>query len=110
MNRTCWPLDRIGVREIGASAVGIVFEIESVTSVWRPEPTARRTPAREVRRLEHVPMVPSFAVEAQAAKAVITLGYSLSSIFDWQDSIDLLNSTHKTDTENRFCTAFIPGA
>jgi len=59
--------------KIGASAIGIVYEIESVTSIWRPEPTTRGTPAREVRRLEDVPIVPSFAVETQAAKAVNNL-------------------------------------
>ena len=72
-NRAAWPCAHIPARKIGASAVGIVFEIESVTSVWRPEPTARGTPAREVRRLEDVPIVPSFAVETQAAKAVNSL-------------------------------------
>jgi hypothetical protein len=55
-------------REVAvAAAVVIFFDSESVTSVWRPEPGARGTPAREVRRLEDVFIVPSFAVETQAA-------------------------------------------
>jgi hypothetical protein len=55
------------VREVAVAAVEIVFGIESVTSVWRPEPKARGTPAREVRRLEDVFIVLSFAAETQAA-------------------------------------------
>jgi len=43
-----------------------VNEIESVTSVWRLELVARGTPAREVRRLEDVLIVPSFPAETQA--------------------------------------------
>ena len=53
----------------GSFAAGIVNEIESVTSVWRLGPAqreARGTPAREVRRLEDVLIVPSFPVETQA--------------------------------------------
>ena len=95
MSRTSWPLERI--REIGTFAAGLVYEIESVTSVWRPELTARGTPAREVRRLEDVLIVPSFAVETQAVITVNSLGYSLSSTFDWSDAVDLPNRTHKTD-------------
>ena len=53
------------VREVAVAAVEIVFGIESVTSVWRPEPRARGTPAREVRRLEDVFIVLSFAAETQ---------------------------------------------
>src|SRR5215469_4346043 len=61
---------RTKFRERSKSAVESL-EIEPVTSVWRPEPLARRTPAREVRRLEDVLMVPSFAAETQAATALI---------------------------------------
>src|ERR1035438_1624782 len=50
------------------SAVGCFAEIESVTSVWRPERLARGPPAREVRRLEDVSIVPSFRAETQAQK------------------------------------------
>jgi hypothetical protein len=55
-------------RVAGTSAVGCFAEIESVTSVWRPERLARGPPAREVRRLEDVPIVPSFRAATQAQK------------------------------------------
>ena len=61
------------IREVAVAAVEIFFDIESVTSVWRPESTARGTPAREVRRLEDVLIVPSLAVETQAVLALNTI-------------------------------------
>lgn len=43
-------------------------EIDSVTSVWRPEISARGTPAREVRRLEDASIVTSFQAGRQVQK------------------------------------------
>jgi hypothetical protein len=48
-------------------------EIESVTSVWRWTFGAM-TPAREVRRLEDVPIVLSFPPETQALKQFFDAG------------------------------------
>ena len=50
VNCTGSPRIRTFPREIGSAAVGIVYEIDSATSVRRLEPLARGTPAREVRR------------------------------------------------------------
>jgi hypothetical protein len=63
MNRWFWPRGRM--YRNGLAAVGYFAEIDSVASVWRPEISARGTPAREVRRLEDTSMVNGFSAETQ---------------------------------------------
>jgi len=53
----------------GCGWILVVFDL--VTSVWRPENLARGTPAREVRRLEDVSMVPSFRPRMQVQKLLL---------------------------------------
>lgn len=89
------------IREVAVAAVEIFFDIESVTSVWRSEPGARGTPAREVRRLEDVFIVTSFAVETQAAKLLIRLATLFRQPQDYTPRVGLSIYRHKTDMGDR---------